>query len=148
MPLLAYAGVREGAGHVRGAQRHAAELRGHAVVDASGGGGRVLLTEIPLPRIARQRIACLISIRGQARRARIEKFEFDEGFQSSNPHFRTITTSMITSIIITIILCNITTIIIIMIITIISFIITMLMINHVITVLILFILLSILLQSL
>mmetsp|Transcript_86610 Transcript_86610/g.187305 ORF Transcript_86610/g.187305 Transcript_86610/m.187305 type:complete len:346 (+) Transcript_86610:362-1399(+) len=32
------AGVREGAGHVRGAQRHAAELRGHAVVDALGEG--------------------------------------------------------------------------------------------------------------
>ena len=41
--------------------------------------GRVLLTEIPLPRIARQGTLCLISIRGQARKARIDKFELDEG---------------------------------------------------------------------
>ena len=45
-----------------------------------GGGGRVLLTEMLLPRIARQGVVRLISIRGQARKARIEKFELDEGF--------------------------------------------------------------------
>ena len=44
-------------------------------------GGRVLLTEILLPWIARQGTACLISIRGQIRKTRIEKFELDEGFQ-------------------------------------------------------------------
>ena len=44
-------------------------------------GGSVLLTEIPLPRIARQGTVSLISIRGQARTTRIEQFEFDEGFR-------------------------------------------------------------------
>ena len=47
----------------------------------AGTGGRVLLTEILLPRIARQRTVCVTSIRGQARKARFDKFEFDEGFQ-------------------------------------------------------------------
>ena len=51
-------------------------------------GGRVLLTEIPLPRIARQGTACLISARGQVRKYRIDKFEFDEGFQPYHPPFR------------------------------------------------------------
>ena len=51
-------------------------------------GGRVLLTEILLPRIARQGTVCLISIRGSARKARIEKFELDEGFQPYHPPFR------------------------------------------------------------
>ena len=46
--------------------------------------GMVLLTEIPLPRIAQQGAAGLISIRGQARTTRIEKFELDEGFQPSS----------------------------------------------------------------
>ena len=40
-------------------------------------GGRVLLTEILLPRIAQQGTICLISLGGQARKARIEKFEID-----------------------------------------------------------------------
>ena len=51
-------------------------------------GGRVLLTEIPLPRIARQGAGCLLSIRGQARKARIERFELDEGFQPYHPPVR------------------------------------------------------------
>ena len=42
--------------------------------------GRVLLTEILLPRIARQGAVCPVSIRGQARTTRIERFELDEGF--------------------------------------------------------------------
>ena len=52
--------------------------------------GRVLLTEILLPRIARQGAVCLISTRGQARKARIEKFELDldEGFQPYHPPSR------------------------------------------------------------
>ena len=41
-----------------------------------------------LPRIARQGTASLISIRGQARKARIDKFELDEGFQLYHPPFR------------------------------------------------------------
>ena len=42
----------------------------------------MLLTEILLkPRIARQGAVGLISMRGQARKTRIEKFELDEGFQ-------------------------------------------------------------------
>ena len=41
----------------------------------------ILLTEIPLPRIVRQGTACPISARGQARKARIAKFELDEGSQ-------------------------------------------------------------------
>ena len=49
------------------------------------GGGRVLLTEMPLPRIARPGTCCLISIRGQARKTRIEKLELDEGFQPHHP---------------------------------------------------------------
>ena len=51
-------------------------------------GGRVLLTEIPLPRIARQRIGCLTSTRGSSRKARMDKFELDEGFQPCHPPFR------------------------------------------------------------
>ena len=50
--------------------------------------GRGPLTEIPLPRSARQRTVCLISVRGRARKARIEKFELDEGFQPYHPPFR------------------------------------------------------------
>ena len=38
------------------------------------------MTEIPLPRIAGQGTVCVISTRGQARKARVEKFELDEGF--------------------------------------------------------------------
>ena len=41
----------------------------------------VLLTEMPSPRIARQGTVCLNSARGQARKARGEKLELDEGFQ-------------------------------------------------------------------
>ena len=52
------------------------------------GGGRVLLTETLLPRISRQGTVCLISIRGYAREARVEKFELDEGFQPHHPPFR------------------------------------------------------------
>ena len=48
-------------------------------------GGRVLLTEIMSPRIARQGSACLISTRGQARTTRIGTFELDEGFQPYYP---------------------------------------------------------------
>ena len=56
--------------------------------EADKRGGRVLLIEILSARIARQRIVCLISIRGQARQARIGKFELDEGFQPYHPPFR------------------------------------------------------------
>ena len=52
------------------------------------GGARVLLTEILLPRIARKGAVCLISISGQARKARIEKSELDEGFQLYHPPFQ------------------------------------------------------------
>ena len=55
---------------------------------ASLRGGRVLLAEMLLPRIARQGAVCLVSIRGQALKARIEKFELDEGFQACHPSFR------------------------------------------------------------
>ena len=48
-------------------------------------GGRVLLTETLLPRIDRQAAVCLISIRGSARKTRIEKFELDEDFQPYPP---------------------------------------------------------------
>ena len=41
-------------------------------------GGRVLLTEILLPRIARQGTVCLIPIRHSARTNRIEKLELDK----------------------------------------------------------------------
>ena len=51
-------------------------------------GGKVPLVEIPWARIARQIIHYLSSIRGQARKARIEKFELDEGFQPYYPPFR------------------------------------------------------------
>ena len=51
-------------------------------------GGRVLLTEILSPRIARQGAVCLIPIRGSARTARIEQFELDEAFQTYHPPFR------------------------------------------------------------
>ena len=47
------------------------------------------MTEILSPRIARQGAVCLISTRGQARKARIEKFELDEGFQPYHHHFQT-----------------------------------------------------------
>ena len=53
-------------------------------------GERVLLTETLLPRIARKGAACQISIGGQARKARIERFELDEGFQPHHPPFRKI----------------------------------------------------------
>ena len=44
--------------------------------------GGLLLTDILLPRIARQGTVCLTSTRGrQARKTRIDKFELDEGFQ-------------------------------------------------------------------
>ena len=45
--------------------------------------GGILLTEILLPRIARQRIVCLISTVGQARKVRIEKFELEK-LESNN----------------------------------------------------------------
>ena len=32
-------------------------------------------------RIARYKVDCLLSVRGQARKIRIDKFELDEGFQ-------------------------------------------------------------------
>ena len=51
-------------------------------------GGRVLLTEILLPRIARRGSVRLVSIRRWARKARIEKLELDEGFQPYHPPFR------------------------------------------------------------
>ena len=54
------------------------------------GSRRVLLSEILLPRIARQGTVCLIPTRGSARKARIEKFELDEGFQPYHPLFRVI----------------------------------------------------------
>ena len=44
---------------------------------------------MPSPRIARQGAACLVSRRGQARKARVSKFELDEGFQPHHPPFRT-----------------------------------------------------------
>ena len=50
--------------------------------------GRVLLTGILLPRIARQGAACLVSTRGSSRKARIEQFELDEGFKMYHPPFR------------------------------------------------------------
>ena len=51
--------------------------------------GGVLLTKMPLPRIARQGAACQISmIRGIARTARIEKSELDEAVQPCHPPFR------------------------------------------------------------
>ena len=50
-----------------------------------GEGVLLLLTELPSPRIARQGTACLISIREKTRKARIEKFELDEGFQPCPP---------------------------------------------------------------
>ena len=53
-------------------------------------GGRVLLTEMLLPRIARRGTVCLIPIRGLARKARIEQFELAEGFQPYHPPFRVI----------------------------------------------------------
>ena len=52
------------------------------------GEGRVLLTEIPLPRSARQGTVCPTSIRGQARTTRNHKFEPGDGFQSCHPPFR------------------------------------------------------------
>ena len=43
------------------------------------------MTEILLPRIARPGTVCLISIRRQARKDRIERFELEEGFQAHHP---------------------------------------------------------------
>ena len=51
-------------------------------------GGRILLTEMQLPRIARQGALCLISIRGRTRKTRVEQSELDEGFQQYHPPFR------------------------------------------------------------
>ena len=48
----------------------------------------MLLTEMLLPQIARRGAVCLVSIRGQARKARIYEFELDEGFQPYPPAFR------------------------------------------------------------
>ena len=55
-----------------------------------GGGGYCCLRYCcleshDLPRIARQGTVCLVSIRGQVRKARIEKFELDEVFQPYHP---------------------------------------------------------------
>ena len=44
-----------------------------------------MLTATLLPRIARQGAVGIISIRGYSRKARIEKFELDEGFQPYHP---------------------------------------------------------------
>ena len=53
-------------------------------------GGRIPLIEMLLPRIARWRIHhCIISILERIRKARIEQFELDEGFQPYHPPFRT-----------------------------------------------------------
>ena len=61
---------------------HVMSLRvSHYIVTLHGKRGRVRLTEIVLPRIARLGTVCLTSIGGQARKARIDKFELDEGFQ-------------------------------------------------------------------
>ena len=46
------------------------------------------MTEMLLPRIARQGAVRLISIRETTRKARIEQFELDEGFQQYRPPFR------------------------------------------------------------
>ena len=46
------------------------------------------MTEILLPRIARQGAVCLTSTRGYARKARIEKSDLDQGFQPYHPPFR------------------------------------------------------------
>ena len=46
------------------------------------------MTEILLPRIARQEAAYLSSIRGSARTTRIDRFELDEGLQPCHPPFR------------------------------------------------------------
>ena len=48
-------------------------------------GGRVLLLEILSARIARSRFVYLISIREKARKARIDNFALDEGFQPHQP---------------------------------------------------------------
>ena len=61
-------------------------FRGHNFICKRG--GRVLLTEMLLPRIARQGAVCLVSTRGQARTTRIEKFELDADFQPYHPPFR------------------------------------------------------------
>ena len=64
----------------------------------SSEGWRVLLTEIPLTRIARQGTVCLNSIVGHARKTRIEKFELDEvssvsSNRNSNININTTTTN-------------------------------------------------------
>ena len=51
-------------------------------------GGGVLLTEMLLPRIARQGTYSIRSTRGQARNTRIDQFELDEGFQQYHTPFR------------------------------------------------------------
>ena len=48
-------------------------------------GGRMLLVGIPLARIARQGTGCLVSIIPTNRKARVEQFELDEGFQPYHP---------------------------------------------------------------
>ena len=58
------------------------------IVIIVGRGGKVPLTEIRLPRIARQGAVRLLSTRGEARRARTWKFELDEGFRPYRPPFR------------------------------------------------------------
>ena len=50
--------------------------------------GRILLIGMCLVRIAQYIIVCLLSIRGEARTTRIERFELDEGFQPYHPPFR------------------------------------------------------------
>ena len=56
-----------------------ADLSAHGTVVPKRGGG-YCWTEILLPRIARQGAVRLVSIRGQARTTRIEKFELEKGF--------------------------------------------------------------------
>ena len=43
------------------------------------------MIEIRLPRIARQGAGCLVSMRGYARKAKLNNFELDEGFQLYHP---------------------------------------------------------------
>ena len=60
--------------------------RTHRSGDPKRGG--VLLTEILLPRIARQGAVRLISTGGQVRKARIDKFELGEGLLPYPPPFQ------------------------------------------------------------
>ena len=48
----------------------------------------MLLTEILLPRIARQGSVCHLSSFNQEDKTRIEKCELDEGFQMYHPPYR------------------------------------------------------------